>query len=57
LIGNHDHHYLDVDERYSGFQVGYQWDIRKLLYSHRELMDVCKVIGEYMFSHAGVTKT
>jgi len=26
LIGNHDHHYMDIGETYSGYQAAMQWD-------------------------------
>lgn len=55
LIGNHDYHYLDVNERYSGFQKGFQYLIRHLIETHLDKMQICYVNGNFIFSHAGVS--
>lgn len=60
LLGNHDYHYLrTVEERYSGFQELHKTDIQELLHHalDHDLVQVCYIHENYMFSHAGVTKT
>lgn len=57
LIGNHDYHYLDVGEQYSGYQKGYQYVINSLLKENLNLMQMCFLHELYLFTHAGVTKT
>jgi len=60
LIGNHDYHYLSsVNETYSGHQSWQAFDIRELLQAaiDANLMQMCFVWQNIIFSHAGVTKT
>ncbi len=61
LIGNHDYHYLPVarsiDETYAGFQDRYAFQIGHLIQEHRDLLQVCYLWEDYLFSHAGVTQT
>jgi predicted phosphodiesterase len=60
LFGNHDFHYLKgVTETYSGYQQWQKTDIQELLHSaiDDESLQMCHVHLNFMFSHAGVTKT
>lgn len=60
LIGNHDYHYLiGVNEQYSGFQSISGFDIRIVLEEALAagLIDVCCQYENFIFSHAGITKT
>src|ERR1035437_1847017 len=59
LIGNHDWHYIMMGRHYSGFQKGFQYYIREELESATKegLMQICYIHDNYLFSHAGVTKT
>jgi predicted phosphodiesterase len=60
LMGNHDLHYLLASERYSGYQHYRAVDIKEALISglaDEELLQYAHIEGDYLFSHAGVTKT
>lgn len=60
LFGNHDFHYLrNVDEHYSGFQEWHKFDIQEKLHNalDKNLMQMCLVHNNFLFSHAGVSKT
>jgi predicted MPP superfamily phosphohydrolase len=61
LTGNHDFHYLPVarsiNETYSGSQDRYAFQIGHLLQQHSSLLQVCYRWEDYLFTHAGVTKT
>lgn len=57
LIGNHDFHYLNVNERYSGFQEVMQFMLRTILEENLKYMQMCHVQDKILFVHAGVTKT
>lgn len=60
LIGNHDYHYMKgVTDRYSGYQRFANIDIQIALeYAlDQSLLQVCKTIDNYIFSHAGFTST
>ena len=60
LFGNHEYHYLrTVDETYSGFQRLHKTDIAELIHNalDADLVQMCFIDGNYIFSHAGVTKT
>ena len=59
LMGNHDFHYLDMNERYSGFQDNKQFYIREELNNaiKENLMEMCYIHNDLLFTHAGVTKT
>jgi predicted phosphodiesterase len=60
LFGNHDYHYLrTVDETYGGFQELHKTAIQNLLHEALEadLLQMCFIHKNYIFSHAGVTKT
>lgn len=60
LFGNHDYHYLkSVDETYSGFQKMHRADIAEMLHKalDADLMQMCLIDNNFIFSHAGITKT
>ena len=57
LIGNHDTHYLGIGEQYSGYQFGARPNIEQILKENREHLQWCHSIQDYLFTHAGVTKT
>jgi hypothetical protein len=60
LIGNHDFHYLKgCGETYSGYQHYAAMDINEVLQPALTsgYLQVCHVYDEYIFSHAGLTKT
>lgn len=60
LFGNHDYHYLrTAHEKYSGFQYSHQIPIQHLLHEaiDEQLLQMCYVSGNILFTHAGVTKT
>jgi predicted MPP superfamily phosphohydrolase len=56
LIGNHDYHYMrGITEHYSGYQHGARPAIEQLLEDNKEHMQMCYQMGEYLFTHAGVS--
>ncbi len=60
LTGNHDYHYLkNVNEKYSGFQELFKIDIQESLHKalDADLLQMCFIHQNYIFSHAGITKT
>lgn len=60
LFGNHDYHYLrTTNETYSGYQRWQKTDIQELLHFaiDAELLQMCFVWHNILFSHAGVTQT
>lgn len=61
LLGNHDFHYLPLARQhgdcYSGFQEKNQFMIGHLLQTHLGLFQMAHQEENYLFSHAGVTKT
>lgn len=58
LLGNHSFHYLaGVDETYSGYQHGPSGMYRQALEDNKDLLKICHQSGNYLFSHAGITKT
>lgn len=60
LFGNHDYHYLrTVNETYSGYQPYQKADIQEMLHAaiDSELLQMCFVWENMLFSHAGVTQT
>ena len=59
LCGNHDLHYLDIPQSYSGYQNFHAKEIYSVLNTllwNNELL-ACKIIDNILISHAGVTKT
>lgn len=59
LIGNHDFHYMDiVNERYSGYQHGAASQIKYLLESNKNYLQMAYQINDTtMATHAGISKT
>ncbi len=60
LIGNHDTHYLkSIGEHYSGYNRYHAMDIEEMLMAAlgQGLIQICYVQKEYIFVHAGFTKT
>lgn len=57
LIGNHDFHYLVEGEEYSGYQKDKAKLIGTLLNENLNLMQMCYMQDDYIFTHAGVTQT
>ncbi len=60
LFGNHDYHYLRTSKfQYSGFQYTHKFDIQELLHKalDEDLMQMCFIHDNFIFTHAGVTKT
>jgi hypothetical protein len=56
LIGNHDYHYMrGITESYSGYQRGARPAIEQLLEDNKHHMQMCYQMGEYLFTHAGVS--
>lgn len=59
LVGNHDVSYMDTFCQCSGYQNAKAYDFKILLdelYRNKEIQ-ACKVIDNYLFVHAGITKT
>lgn len=57
LIGNHDYHYIKgISEYYSGYQHGARPAIEQLLDDNKQNMQMCYQMGDYLFSHAGISK-
>ncbi len=60
LLGNHDYHYLRAaGETYSGYQVTHAATFAQLLEAAiaEDLLQICFVHRQFLFTHAGVTKT
>lgn len=60
LTGNHSFHYLRGNKKhYTGYQSLHAIDIQELLHSalDENLLQMCFVFENFLFSHAGVTKT
>jgi predicted phosphodiesterase len=60
LFGNHDFHYIrGIREQYSGFQEWQMTDIGELVHNaiDKNIVQMCYMNGNFMFTHAGVTKT
>lgn len=60
LVGNHDYHYMrGIVGCYSGYQAAHAHDIQDLLHKglDNDLMQMCYVHENFMFTHAGVTET
>lgn len=57
-LGNHDYHYLKgIKEQYSGFQCYTRFDIQDALEENIDLLKPVYKNGEYLISHAGISKT
>ncbi len=60
LFGNHDYHYLSVDNMtYSGFQQFHAIDIKIVIQKaiNDGLIEMCFVNNDYLFCHAGLSRT
>lgn len=57
LIGNHDHHYLNVDETYSGYQPTLQHDIYSVLRENMKHLQITYSFDNILCSHAGISPT
>jgi hypothetical protein len=55
LVGNHDFHYMDGSEHYSGFQFGAASAISDLLFNNTEHLQMAYEMDGYLFTHAGVS--
>jgi hypothetical protein len=56
LVGNHDYHYMrGVSEHYSGYQSGAAPAIQQLLEDNKEHLQMCYRLGDFVFSHAGIS--
>ena len=57
LIGNHDYHYFQEigDSSTSGYQTRMAPVIKQLIAEKREHLQVAHRIGEFVFSHAGIS--
>ena len=57
LIGNHDYHYFPEinDSSTSGYQTRMAMVIKQLIGEKREHLQVAHRIGEFVFSHAGIS--
>lgn len=55
LIGNHDHHYLNVGETYSGYQPALQHDIYSVLQENMKHLQVVYSFDDILCSHAGIS--
>jgi hypothetical protein len=60
LFGNHEYHYLrGTKERCSGFQSYHRFDIQEQIHFalNKDLMQMCFIHQNYVFTHAGISKT
>lgn len=55
MIGNHDFHYIEGSEHYSGYQAGAAAAINDLLHNNLHHLQMCYRMDEFLFSHAGVS--
>jgi len=56
LIGNHDYHYMKgVTERYSGYQHNLATSIQFELEDNKQHLQMAYQMGEFLFTHAGVS--
>jgi predicted phosphodiesterase len=57
LIGNHDYHYFPEinDSSTSGYQTKMAMVIKQLIGENREHLQVAHKMGEFVFSHAGIS--
>lgn len=58
LIGNHDYHYMrGISENYSGYIPSIRFDAEEIFSNNVHLFQACFEYRDYLFTHAGVTKT
>ena len=55
LIGNHDHHYMNVGETYSGYQPAMQFDFNLALKENMHHLQIAYKLDEVLFTHAGIS--
>lgn len=55
LVGNHDLHYMQIGQSYSGFQSAFQFDISGILSDNRDLLSMIYRFDNVVVSHAGVS--
>jgi len=57
LIGNHDLSYMPGIQGFnvSGYQAGAAPNIQQVLEENKEHLQVCYLMGEFLFSHAGIS--
>ena len=55
LVGNHDHHYLDVGETYSGYKAAHKWDFQDALNKNMHHLQIAYLLDDVLFTHAGVS--
>lgn len=55
LVGNHDLHYMNIGQKYSGFQPGFQFDISSILSENSDLLQMIYRFDDVLVSHAGVS--
>ena len=55
LVGNHDHHYLDAGETYSGYQPAMRWDFNDALKKNMHHLQMAYLLDDVLFTHAGVS--
>jgi DNA repair exonuclease SbcCD nuclease subunit len=55
LVGNHDYHYMDMGETYSGFQPALKFDIGQLLKENMEHLQMAYSFDNFLCTHAGVS--
>jgi len=56
LVGNHDLHYQQIQETYSGFQQTLQWDILIAIRENADLLQMAYAFDNILCSHAGVSQ-
>jgi len=58
LMGNHDHHYIPgCTGHTTGYQAVFATDIREALTKNIDHIQCARLIGDHLFTHAGVTHT
>jgi hypothetical protein len=55
LIGNHDHHYMDAGETYSGHQAALHWDINDALKRNSHHLQAAYQFDNVICTHAGLS--
>ena len=55
LVGNHDHHYMDAGETYSGYQPAMRWDFNDALKKNIHHLQIAYLLDDVLFTHAGVS--
>ena len=55
LVGNHDFHYMNVGETYSGFQPALKFDIGMVLKENMEHLQMAYSFDKFLCTHAGVS--